>query len=146
MVTGGGQNCRWGNPSWTPCPCWGVLFGILNDFESFQVVFLCFLMFSLPNLWKDFAFSSFPYMAPILLPLVHIALMSSVYCTIVLSLERYARICLISNLIDCNYFSNGKLKVYLTLIILFPIAFYIPKFFEVSFINQPELRNATRKI
>ena len=35
--------------------------------------------------------------------------------------------------LSCNYFSEGKFKLYLVFIIVFPILFYTPKFFEVSF-------------
>ena len=89
-------------------------------------------MYSLPRTWPAFAEHIHPQTAPLLLPLVHIALMSSVYCTIVLSWERYVRICLISNLVNCNYFSSGKFKAYVIIVILFPMIFYAPKFFEVS--------------
>jgi hypothetical protein len=59
--------------------------------------------------------------------------MSSVYCTIIMSWERYVRICLVSNLVNCgDYFSKGKFRLYLAFIVVFPIIFYIPKFFEVS--------------
>ena len=34
--------------------------------------------------------------------------------------------------LSCNYFSEGKFKLYLVFIIVFPILFYTPKFFEVS--------------
>ena len=100
-------------------------------YDILQVVFLCIMMYSLPILWNFYGMEVFPYVAPLLLPLVHIALMSSVYCTIVMSWERYVRICLLSNLVNSNYFSNGKFKVYLAVIIVFPVIFYIPKFFEV---------------
>ena len=35
--------------------------------------------------------------------------------------------------LSCNYFSERKFKLYLVFIIVFPILFYTPKFFEVSF-------------
>ena len=88
-------------------------------------------MYCLPPLWPFYSSDVYPYLAPVLLPLVHIALMSSVYCTVVLSWERYVRICLLSNLVSCNYFSKGKFRLYLAGIIVFPIMFYFSKFFEV---------------
>ena len=90
------------------------------------------MIFSIPNIWRDYRELLMPHLVPYLLPLVHIALMSSVYCTVVLSWERYWRICLVSNLVSCNYFSRGKFRAYLALIIVFPALFYTPKFWEVS--------------
>ena len=92
------------------------------------------MLWSLPQIWPEYEAYFYPYWASFLLPMVQIALMSSVYCTVVMSWERYVRICLVSRL-DCDYFSDGKFKVYLGLIIIFPIIFYIPKFFEVSLFN-----------
>ena len=73
----------------------------------------------------------FPYWSSFLLPMVQIALMSSVYCTVVMSWERYVRICLVAKL-GGNYFSTGRFNLYIAFIVIFPILFYIPKFFEVS--------------
>lgn len=89
------------------------------------------MLWSLPQIWPEYEAYVYPYWASFLLPMVQIALMSSVYCTVVMSWERYVRICLVSRL-DCNYFSEGKFRMYLFLIIVFPVIFYIPKFFEVS--------------
>lgn len=52
----------------------------------------------------------------------------------VLSWERYVRICLVSNLVSGagDYFSGRKFKMYLAIIVIFPVVFYLPKFFEVS--------------
>ena len=61
----------------------------------------------------------------------------SVYCTIVMSWERYVRICLVSRLMNCShYFSDKTFGWYLAFIVVFPIIFYIPKFFEVSTIFE----------
>ena len=56
--------------------------------------------------------------------------MSSVYCTIVMSWERYVRICLVNSY--SLYFGDRKFCLYIVFILIFPIIFYIPKFFEVS--------------
>ena len=97
----------------------------------FQVVTLCAMIWSLPQIWPYYNAYIFPYWSSFLLPIVQISLMSSVYTTVVMSWERYVRICLVSKL-GCDYFSAGRFKVYVGFIIIFPILFYIPKFFEVS--------------
>ena len=98
----------------------------------FQVVTLCAMLWSLPQIWPYYEAYIFPYWSSFLLPMVQIALMSSVYTTIIMSWERYVRICMVSKL-RCNYFREGRFKMYLFFIIIFPILFYIPKFFEVIF-------------
>ena len=90
-------------------------------------------MYSLPMMWPEYTAYFHPYITPYLLPIAQISLMSSVYCTVVMSFERYVRICLMSNFIDAScYFTSKKFKIYVAAIILFPVAFYFPKFFEVS--------------
>lgn len=98
------------------------------------MVVLCAMLWSLPQIWPEYEAYVYPYWSSFLLPMVQIALMSSVYCTVVMSWERYVRICLVSRL-DCNYFSEGKFRLYLILIIVFPVIFYIPKFFELQPVN-----------
>jgi hypothetical protein len=89
-------------------------------------------MYCLPNLWQYYAEEIFPYFVPVLLPLVQISLMSSVYGTVLLSWERYVRICLVSNLVGgSQYFTRLKFKGYIALITIFPVIFYLPRFFEV---------------
>ena len=57
------------------------------------VVVGCAALYSLPGNWKWFAEVAYPRLLPILLPVVQISMMTSVYCTIVMSFERYIRIC-----------------------------------------------------
>ena len=90
------------------------------------------MIWSLPQIWPYYNAYIFPYWSSFLLPIVQISLMSSVYTTVVMSWERYVRICLVSKL-GCDYFSAGRFKISVGIIIIFPILFYIPKFFEVSF-------------
>ena len=108
---------------------------------SFQVVITCSMMYCLPDLWPYYVETVFPRIVPVLLPLVQISLMSSVYCTVVLSWERYVRICLISNLVGGagNHFTSLKFNLYVALITLFPVLFYLPRFFEVSEEPNPPL-------
>ena len=96
----------------------------------FQVVVLCGMIWSLPAILPEYQAYIYPYWTKYLLPLVQISLMSSVYCTVIMSWERYVRICLVSHL-GRGYFSPSKFRFYLAMIIVFPMVFYIPKFFEV---------------
>ena len=57
------------------------------------VVLGCAALYSLPDHWEWFGTIAYPRLLPILLPVVQIAMMTSVYCTIVMSFERYVRIC-----------------------------------------------------
>ena len=82
-------------------------------------------------IWPEYQAYYHPYWSKYLLPFVQIALMSSVYCTIIMSWERYVRICLISRF-RCDYFSERKFRGYMAFVVIFPILFYIPKFFEVK--------------
>ncbi len=53
----------------------------------------CLLLYCLPDLWPWFAKYVYPWWLPWLLPVVQISMMTSIYCTIVMSFERYIRIC-----------------------------------------------------
>ena len=66
-----------------------------------------------------------------LIPVVHIALMSSVYCTVLISFERYVRICYLCQLIESKLVTKKLLRFYKAAVVLFPVLFYLPKFFEV---------------
>ena len=52
------------------------------------------MLWSLPRIWVYYGTYIFPYWSSFLLPMVQISIMSSIYCTIVMSWERYVRICL----------------------------------------------------
>ena len=62
-----------------------------------------------------------------MVPLVHIALMGSVYSTIAMSLERYLRLCRV------QIMSKKTFNACALLCILFPLGFYTPKFFEYRY-------------
>ena len=102
--------------------------------KIFQVVVLCSMIWALPPIWPLYKETYYPFWTKYLFPIVQISLMSSVYCTIVMSWERYVRICLVTRLTHSYYlyFGSRKFFTYILFIIIFPILFYIPKFFEVS--------------
>ena len=59
------------------------LLKLLMIYDVF-VVICCLLQFALPSLWSAYSASIGPYVLPWLLPIMHIAVMSSVYCTILI--------------------------------------------------------------
>jgi hypothetical protein len=90
--------------------------------------------YGLPTIWPHFKQEILPRIAPILVPLIHIALMTSVYTTIVISLERYVRICFLCQMrqSSCCWVTEDNLKYFLTGLVVIPTIFYIPKFFEFN--------------
>lgn len=58
-------------------------------------------------------------------------MMSSVYCTVVMSFERYVRICHICQLRGSSYLTEENYKFYVMAFTLGPLLFYSPKFFEI---------------
>ena len=96
------------------------------------------LIYGLPPICEAYSYQILPRIAPLLIPLIHAALMTSVYCTVILSLERYVRICYLCQLKDWSYpyVTEKNIHYYKIGLILLPIMFYLPKFFEVSWIYQ----------
>ena len=76
------------------------------------VVLGCGLLYSLPKLpiFSPYSQVVFPVILPWLLPIVQIAMMSSVYCTVVMSFERYIRICHLCQLRQCSYITKENFK------------------------------------
>ena len=68
-----------------------------------------------------------PYLTPVLLPLIHIALTGSVYAVVAVAVERYFIICN-----PFNSSSQGKGIVYIVVLVVFSVAYNINKFFEVG--------------
>ena len=48
------------------------------------VVICCALQFSLPSLWTGYSSIIYPHIMPFLLPIMHIAVLTSVYSTILI--------------------------------------------------------------
>ena len=109
-------------------------FHIMLKFLSVYDILLCAgggLTYGLPHLWTKYQYEVFPYIAPFLAAFVHIFLMTSVFTTILISFERYIRICYLCQMRQVDFFSNPKkLKYFLVGIVIIPVLFYIPKFFE----------------
>ncbi len=70
--------------------------------------------------------------------MIHIALMTSVYLTVLLSLERYVRICYLCQMRETSLVTEANLKYYLITVLVLPALFYTPKFFELDFVTETE--------
>ena len=57
--------------------------------------------------------------------------MSSVYCTITMSIERYVRICHLCQMRTPTLLTETNFKFYIIAVVLGPLLFYAPKFFEI---------------
>jgi uncharacterized membrane protein YhaH (DUF805 family) len=79
-------------------------------FYDLIVVVGCALLYSFPALWSFYSRYLYPRVLPWILPAVQIAMMSSVYCTILMSFERYIRICRLCQLRDCSYITKENLR------------------------------------
>lgn len=62
--------------------------------------------------------------------------MTSVYCTVILSLERYVRICYLCQLREWSYpyVTRKNINLYKAGLIAIPVLFYLPKFFELRWV------------
>ena len=78
---------------------------ILNT-SDVGVVTCCALLFSLPDIWQFYKYSIYPHIGQYLLPCMHIAVMMSVYSTILIRLE----IKWYTHIIKCISFHNIYIK------------------------------------
>jgi len=95
------------------------------------VVICCALQFPLPSLWPAYYLKIYPHIMPYLVPVMHVTVLTSIYSTILISFERYIRICFYCQLRETRVLSDDNVKYYKLFVILFPMLFYIPKCFEV---------------
>ena len=109
-----------------------VFFFQILAFYDLIVTIGCTAMYALPNEWAHYKWKIHPHLLPWLLPITQIAMMSSVYCTVVMSFERYVRICHICQLRGSNYLTEENFKYYILAFTLGPFLFYAPKFFEIK--------------
>ena len=66
-------------------------------------------LFSLPHIWPFFR-KQWLHIAPLLIPISQIALLTSEYATVLVSLERYVRIVYVCNLRICRFFNEDNFK------------------------------------
>ena len=96
------------------------------------VILGCSFLYALPGLaWDSFDKYIYPRLLPFILPLTQICVMVSVYCTILMSFERYVRICHLCQLRYNSWLSKRTFGILIGVVTLFPVLFYFPRFFEV---------------
>ena len=66
-------------------------------------------LFSLPHIWPLFG-KQWVHIAPYLIPISQIALLTSEYATVLISFERYVRIVYVCNLRICRFFNEDNFK------------------------------------
>ena len=93
------------------------------------------LTYGLPILWPYYQEIVFPIIAPTLSASVHIFLLISVYTTVIISLERYIRICYLCQMRSVDFDFESRLRSILICLVVFPTLFYVPKFFEYKLVN-----------
>ena len=62
--------------------------------------------------------------------------MTSVFCTGVMGFERYVRFKFICQFRLCTWITQQNFIYYLMVIVIFPILFYFPKFFELTYAEK----------
>lgn len=96
------------------------------------VILGCSFLYALPGLaGKSFDLDIYPRFLPYILPLTQISVMVSVYCTILMSFERYVRICHLCQLRYNSWLSKRTFGILIGFVTLFPVLFYFPRFFEI---------------
>ena len=68
------------------------------------------LLWGLPDLWHYYSLRLYPIIVPYVLPIMQIAMMISIYTTILMSFERYVRIGHTCRLKDCAYITDDNFK------------------------------------
>ena len=76
------------------------------------VVFGCTMIWGIPNseLWEWYELFAYPILGPIIVPITQISMMISVYCTTLMSFERYTRIGKRCQMKDCSFITDDNLK------------------------------------
>ena len=98
-------------------------------------ILLSILVFSLPQLNEVYKVKYLKYVAPTVLPLVHISLTGSVYSTVAISLERYLVVCKPFFTVSHKPLTT---KMSVSAIVAFSIIYNIPKFLELKTCYGPE--------
>ena len=74
------------------------------------MVFGCTLIWGIPEMWEDYELFAYPILVPFIMPITQISMMVSVYCTTIMSFERYTRIGRRCQMKDCSYITKENLK------------------------------------
>ena len=82
----------------------------IKEFLLQIVVVGCMMIYGLPDVWTHFGVFTFPLITPWLIPVMQIALLTSVYATVLLSFERFVRVKYTVNLKRFKYFNEDNFK------------------------------------
>ena len=97
------------------------------------VALSCGILWGLPrgsaNTYTD---QIFPRLAPYLVGISHMAVMTSNLLTGTLGFERFVRLNYLCNFRDNSWITSANLNYYRGFAIIFPIFFYLPKFYEIQ--------------
>jgi len=107
---------------------------LLKLLSLFDIIVIlgCSFLYGLPGVrWDLFELVIYPRCLPVILPLTQMSLMASVYCTILMSFERYVRICHLCQLRYNSWLSEKTFGFLIAFVTMFPICFYMPRFFEM---------------
>ncbi len=105
----------------------------------------------IPGVLSDYHLYNHPHVVQWVMPISHVCIMTSVYCTMLIrfaqslvtfdcrllcirfafSFERYVRICFLCQLRSTRLITKANFKYYVAVLIVWPLIFYTPKFFEV---------------
>ena len=99
---------------------------VLSGFDTAYIL-LSVVLFALPGISEEYRDNYHPYIVPLGVPIIQVALTGSVYCTTAISIERY--------LIVCKPFgtaaNNWSTKRYLIPILMISLIYNSPRFFEM---------------
>ena len=92
----------------------------------------CGILWGIPRGVDEYSRNLFPKLAPILIAISHMAVLTSNLITGVIGFERYVRLKYMCNFKYRSWITNKNINIYRAAVILFPIVFYSPKFFEIE--------------
>ena len=99
---------------------------VLSGFDTAYIL-LSVVLFAIPGISEEYRDNYHPYIVPLGVPIIQVALTGSVYCTTAISIERY--------LIVCKPFgkaaNNWSTKRYLIPIFVISLIYNSPRFFEM---------------
>jgi len=90
------------------------------------------LLYGLPGISSTYSHDIQPKISPYLLPMAQTSIMTSVYLAVLMSFERYIRICFTCQLRPFRCITEKNLTWYILACVIFPTCFYIPKWFELT--------------
>ena len=96
----------------------------------------CGILWGVPQGSDYYSKFVFPCMVPYLIPISQMAVMSSNFCTGVMGFERFVRFKFICRLKYRSWIASKNFCYYVLVIVVFPVLFYFPKFFELTYVEK----------